>query len=126
MCPTRANIIEESCLLLSSFSLELSLWSFLILWLPCKIDVEYADNQFIIYLVVCSTQGLCHSGMLSVFPPHYGIVNEMPMFGSLERRCIYDVLVQFCRRKTYSDLKVMLSTFSLERKTITVAVAYSY
>ena len=61
-----------------------SLWSFLALWLPCRIDddVEYAHNQSIICLIVCSTYGLCHTGMLSVLPPHYGIVNEIPVFGS--------------------------------------------
>ena len=59
-----------------------SLWSFLVLWFPRRIDddVEYADNQSIICLVVCSTH-LYHSGMMSVFPLHYDIVNKMPMFG---------------------------------------------
>ena len=53
-----------------------SLWSFPALWLPCRVDddVEYADNQSIICLVVCSTNGLCHSGMMSVFPPYYASV----------------------------------------------------
>ena len=52
-----------------------SLWRFMALWLPCRIDddVEYAHNQSIICLVVCSTHGHCHNGMRSVFPPHYGI-----------------------------------------------------
>ena len=54
------------------------------MWLPYRIDddVEYAHNQSIICLVICSRHGLCHSGMLSAFPPHYGTVNEMPMFGT--------------------------------------------
>ena len=61
-----------------------SLWSFLALRLPCRVDddVEYADNQSIICLVVCYTHGLCHSGMLSVFHPHYDIGSEISMFGT--------------------------------------------
>ena len=55
------------CYLLSALRHQ-SLWSFLALWLLCRVDedIEYADSQSIICLVVCSTHGhdVCLSSTL--------------------------------------------------------------
>ena len=90
---------DQSCLSLVVCANSGEWWA-CFLWLPCRVDddVEYANNQSIICLVVCCTHGLCHSGMMSVFPPYYGIVNEMPLFGT--RMHLYDILVHFGGRKT--------------------------
>ena len=81
-----ANIIEENWSLVIFLQLGdiQSILSFLALPLPCRRDddVEYADNQSIIFPAVCSTRDICHSGMLSVLPPHHGIVSELSMFGT--------------------------------------------
>ena len=77
------------------------------------------DNQSIICQVVCAIHGLCHSGILSVFPSHYDIVNEMSMFGT------WTHLWCLCEEDYIGDLHIMHSSFSLEQNNITVAFAYA-
>ena len=76
--------VTNVCLLLSCFSLEISLWHFLALWLSYRLNaqIEFADNKPVICPAVCTTHSLCHSDILSVLPSHYDIVNEMPVFGA--------------------------------------------
>ena len=69
--------LMKACLLLS-------LWHFLALWSPCRLNaqVQFADDKPVICPAVCTTHSLCHSDILSVLPSHYGIINEKPMFGA--------------------------------------------
>ena len=75
----------KACLLLS-FQLRdsQSLWHFLALWSPCRLNaqVEFADNKPVICPAVCTTHSLCQSDILFVLPSYYDIINEMPVFGA--------------------------------------------
>ena len=77
--------LMKACLLLSCFSLETSsLWHFLALWSPCRLNaqVEFAVNKPVICPAVCTTYNLCHSDILCVLPSYYDIINELPGFGA--------------------------------------------
>ena len=69
---------------------------------PCMLNaqVEFADNKSVIWPTVCATHSLRHSDpVCPSFALHYGIVNEMPVFGA-RRGCIHDVFLRVVRRKT--------------------------
>ena len=78
-----ADIIDESLYLAVLFQLGdiQSLWSFLALRSPCRLDseVELPDNHDL----SSSTLHMCHSKILSVVSPHFDIVNELPVFGTI-------------------------------------------
>ena len=79
--PLQISLIN-ACLLLSCFSLE-TLWHFLALWSPCRLNaqVEFGDMPEICSTVF-TTHSLSHSDILPVLPLHCDIVSEMPMFGA--------------------------------------------
>ena len=78
------DTIDEGLPLAVLFQLEdiQSLWHFLALWSPCRLDaqVQFADNKPVICPAVCTTRSLCHSDILSVIPSYYDIMSEIPVF----------------------------------------------
>ena len=116
-----ADIIDEDLPLPILFQLGdvQSLWHFLALWSPCRLNVQvqFADKP-VICPAVCTTHNLCHSDILPVLPSYYDIINEMLVFGATS---CWSWQTEDC----VSDQQFMLYTPS-KGGAITVALSYSF